>query len=81
MKKILLIGILTLLLTGCNYNIIDTKYTFNYAYCDYDFLPKEIKISKWSDYEGEQLQITDENGNVLLVTSFHCVFTKEKLGE
>lgn len=80
-KKTLLIGIILFMLSGCNYQLLDTKYTFKWAYCDYDFLPKEIKVKKWSDYDGEQLQIIDENGNVLLVSSYHCVLSKERLEE
>lgn len=79
MKKIILLGLILFMLTGCNYQVFDVKYTFNYAYCDYEYLPKEIKINKWSDYDGEQIQIIDDSDNVLLISSYHCILTKEKI--
>lgn len=80
MKKArILIGLLLLIVmvTGCNYEIIDTTYTYNKAICEIGNEIKEIKIKKWTDYEGEQLQITDEDGNVYLISSYNCVLIKE----
>ena len=71
MKKILIIlGIL--FLTGCNYDIIDTSYTYHTAICNIGEEYKEIKIKSWTDYEGEQLQIKDYDGNTYLVSSINC---------
>lgn len=78
-KKLLFIALMSLFLTGCNYEMLDLKYEFNYAYCDYEYLPKEIIIKSWTDYDGEQLQITDEKDNVLLVSSYHCIMTKNRI--
>lgn len=32
----------------------------------------EVKVKKWCDYEGEQIQITAEDGTVYLTSSFRC---------
>lgn len=65
-------------LTGCNQQIIDLNYTFDKAICNIGNETKEIKIDKWNDYDGEQLQIIDKEGNVYLVSSYNCILIKEK---
>lgn len=71
----LLLLVMLVLVTGCNKQIFDTTYSYDYAYCDYqnDKVPTEMQIKKWNDYDGEQLQIIDEDGNVWLVNSTRCV--------
>ncbi len=76
MKKIfcILLLILTCLFTGCgNQDMWDTVYTYDYAYI---LLPNgevvEGEVDKWSDYEGDQLQITIE-GNVYLTDTTRAV--------
>ncbi len=64
-------------LTGCNKQIFDFDYTFNKAICKIGDETKEIKIKKWTDYDGEQLQITDTNDTVYLVSSINCTLIKE----
>lgn len=72
-------GICILLgLTGCNQQIIDLNYTFDKAICNIGDETKEIKIDKWNDYDGEQLQIIDDKGNVYLISSYNCTLIKEK---
>ncbi len=72
-------GICILLgLTGCNQQIIDLNYTFDKAICNIGNETKEIKIDKWNDYDGEQLQIIDDKGNVYLISSYNCTLIKEK---
>lgn len=65
-------------LTGCNQQIIDLNYTYEKAVCKIGNETKEIEIKKWNDYDGEQLQIIDEDGNVYLVSSFNCTLIKGK---
>lgn len=76
MKKIfcILLLILTCLFTGCgNQDMQDTVYIYDYAYI---LLPNgeviEGDVDKWSDYEGDQLQITIE-GNVYLTDTTRAV--------
>lgn len=74
MKKILaMILVIALLLTGCgNYQMIDLQYTYNYAIIQLqNGEVVEGKVEQWTDYEGEQLQVTI-NGVVYLTNSFNC---------
>lgn len=81
-KKILLSIILTLAiafcLTGCNKQLIDTTYSFNYAIIQLpDGTIVEGKVQSWTDYEdGEQLQIKID-GVVYLCSSYNCVLMKK----
>ena len=81
--KIVLLGIMILgglvLLTGCNKQIIDTKYTFDRAIVVLnDGTRMEIEIEKWTDYEdGEQLQIIGKDGKVYLVSSYNTILIKD----
>ena len=58
---------------GCNKQLIDLNYEFNYAIIQ---LPtgtiKEGKIKSWKDYDGEQLQVTFTDGEVHLTSSTRC---------
>lgn len=78
MKKkliaIILAALIVCSLTGCNKNMFDTIYTFNYAIIQ---LPNgeivEGEVQSWIDYEdGEQLQIKID-GVTYLTSSYNCV--------
>ncbi len=75
-KKALAIIFAGLLLTGCgNKQIIDVQYSFNYAIIQ---LPNGVivegKVKSWTDYsDGEQLQITMNDGTTYLCSSYNCV--------
>lgn len=78
MKKILLILLLIVSVigtSGCgNYEIFDTTYTFEYVH-----LHKTnecLKIKAWTDYEGEQIQVTLEDDTVLLVSNINADLIK-----
>lgn len=80
--KIVLLGIIILgglvLLTGCNKQIIDTKYTFDRAIVVLnDGTRMEIEIAKWNDYDGEQIQIIGKDGKVYLVSSYNTILIKD----
>lgn len=73
-KSILSIIALTVLLTGCNKQVIDLDYTYNYAVIQ---LPNgqvvEGKVQSWTDYDdGEQLQVRID-GVTYLCSSYNCV--------
>ena len=80
MKKIasiiLIITMAVLMLTGCNKQIVDITYSYNYAIIQ---LPNgdivEGKIQSWNDYDGEQLQVKID-GVIYLVSSYKCVLIK-----
>lgn len=78
MKKIILILLLIVSVigtSGCgNYEIFDTTYTFEYVH-----LHKTnecLKIKAWTDYEGEQIQVTLEDDTVLLVSNINADLIK-----
>ena len=72
--KIMLAGVAissTLLLSGCgNYTILDTKYTFNKAIIFDEDSATIIEIEKWTDYDGEQLQLQTKDGAYILTSSY-----------
>lgn len=80
MKKMMAVGLMCVaLLTGCgNQDIIDTNYTFNKAIITLS--PDktiEVKVKKWSDYEGEQIQIIAEDGTIYLTSTLNCTLIND----
>lgn len=74
-KKIIALTLGTLMglsLAGCNKQILDLKYTYNYAIIKLqNGEVVEGKVESWKDYEGEQLQVKI-NGVTYLTNSFNC---------
>lgn len=74
-KYILLVALIGLiaLCGGCNKDLIDTSYKFNYAYIQLQ--TGEVvqgEVEGWTDFEdGDQLQIR-MNGKTYLVHSVNC---------
>lgn len=82
MKKILsvilVLAFVAAILCGCNYQMIDTAYSFDRAIVS---LPNgdiiEGKVDSWKDYEdGDQIQVKI-NGVTYLVHSSDVVLIKE----
>ena len=83
MKKTIIIALiltalLAAVLTGCgNMTLLDTTYTFDRAII---CLPNgeiiESEIESWTDFDGEQLQITID-GVTYLVSSINAVLIAE----
>lgn len=67
----------TVLLSGCNKQIIDLEFNYDKAICQIGNEVKEIEIDKWKDYEGEQLQIKDKDGNTYLISSYNCTLIRD----
>lgn len=66
------------ILTGCNKQVIDLTYNFNYAYI---ILPNNTvvqgKVESWTDYQdGDQLQVKID-GVTYLVHSSDCVLVSD----
>lgn len=76
MEKLIIGSILILSLTGCNRQIIDLDYEFDEAVCNYDGDRFVLKIDKWNDYEGEQIQVISK-GNTYLLSTNKCYLTKD----
>ena len=78
-KKFLALAVIcTLLLTGCNYQMMDTTYKFDRAIIS---LPNgeiiEGKVDSWKDYEdGDQIQVKID-GKTYLVHSEDIVLIKD----
>ena len=75
---VLIVTIATLLITascqgGCNKEIFDLQYAYNRAYIKVGEEWVDISIKSWTDYEGEQLQITLHDGSKILVSSINCI--------
>ena len=82
MKKILaailMLTLMVITLSSCNYQILDTTYSFNKAII---FLPNgeivEGEVDSWMDYEdGDQIQVKID-GVTYLVHSSDIVLIKE----
>lgn len=80
MKKLMifLLIICALLLSGCNYDLIDTTYEFNRAILSLpDGTVIEGTVQKWTDYEdGDQIQVVID-GTTYLVHSANIALIKD----
>jgi len=52
-----------------NRTILDLKYGFNNGVVSNNNSASSIPMSKWCDYEGEQLQVVMPNGDIMLTSS------------
>jgi hypothetical protein len=77
-KRLLIIVILiaTLCLTGCNYEPIEFHYDYDKIICNYEGDKFELRISSWTDYDGEQVQIRSE-GKTYLLSMNKCYMVRE----
>ena len=77
-KTFMLIGLLSMLLTGCNKQVVDTAYRFTYAQI---LMPDgsviDGKVSSWTDFEdGDQIQLTIDGITYLTHSSNVVLSTK-----
>lgn len=81
MKKfiILAVSIVTLcILNSCNKTIVDTTYTFDKAIINLGEEYITIKVKSWTDYQdGDQIQVTANDGTTYLVHSSNITLIKE----
>ena len=66
-------------LTSCNKQLLDWNYNYDRAYVKIGEEWTDVDIKMWADYEGEQLQLTLEDGTVLVVHSANCVLYNGQL--
>lgn len=69
------------MLTGCNKSVFDTNYSFDKAIIYRNGTEQVVNIKKWDDYEGEQIQLTLDDGSVVLVSSYNCILVHTNDGE
>lgn len=71
-RNLALTGVLTssLILSGCNRTMFDTKYGFDKALILGDDSSIILDVEQWRDYSGEQIKLTTSNNFVLLTSSF-----------
>lgn len=63
-------------LTACNKQVIDLTYSYSWAQIKMpDGTIVEGKVDSWTDYEGEQVQVTID-GTTYLVSSINLVMKK-----
>ena len=68
---IITVGVIGMI-SGCNYDLIDTEFKYNYAYIKLqDGTLIKGKVESWHDYEGEQLQVKID-GVLYLTNSYNC---------
>lgn len=81
MKKtigIMVAVIAILLLGGCNHRLIDTKWTFNYAYIVFpDGSVEEIEVKSWTE-DDSSVTIQAKDGNVYCVSMHNCIMTQDR---
>ena len=58
---------------GFNQQIFDLNYKFDRAYMKVGDTWKDVAIKSWKDYDGEQIQVTLEDGTVILTNSYNCI--------
>lgn len=81
MKKIIALVLTSIItvgsLCGCNRQIIDLTYKYNYAVIE---LPNgeivEGRVSSWKDYEGDQLQLVIDGITYLVHSSNVAMMNK-----
>lgn len=60
-----------------NHDIIDTKFGFNKAIILKDKSALILPISKWCDYEGEQLQLKITDGPTIVTASYDTILVND----
>lgn len=65
-------------LNSCNKTIVDTTYTFDKAIINLGEEYITIKVKSWTDYQdGDQIQVTADDGTTYLVHSSNITLIKE----
>ena len=70
---IIAIAIIILFTSGCNKEVFDFNFNIDRAVCNYNGDKFELKVDKWTDYDGEQIQVKS-NGVVYLLSANNCYF-------
>jgi diphthamide synthase subunit DPH2 len=76
---ILAVSIVSLfILNSCNKTIVDTTYTFDKVIINLGEEYITINVKSWTDYQdGDQIQVTADDGTTYLVHSSNITLIKE----
>lgn len=74
LKKSLISLLSLVILSGCNYQLVDLTYNYNKVHI-YN-ANRCFEIKKWTDYEGEQLQVQLNDDSMILLSSMDCMLIK-----
>lgn len=75
----MVMALLLISLSSCNFQLIDTKWQFNYAYITFpNGEIMEVEIEKWTE-DGNSVTIQCKDGNVYSVSYHNCFLTKNRL--
>ena len=80
MKKLILLPILALAISGCgNLDMLDTNCTYHYAVTRWpDGSMKKIEIKQWAEYDGEQkIKIISTDGTIYLLSMNNTVLVRD----
>lgn len=77
---VIAVGIFVMLNCGCNRQILDIHYRFEKAMIKMpDGTCKTVSVKSWRDYQdGDQIQITDKDGNTYLGHACNIMLFSEK---
>lgn len=70
---ILIVAIIAVIFTACNKEVFDVKFKFTNAYVKVGEDWIDVEVKTWTDYEGEQIQLTLKDGTVLVVNSMNLI--------
>lgn len=67
MKKVLIISMFLLILTGCNLQVIDTTWKYDWAYINVGDETIRCEVNSWKDYtESDMIQVRCKDGRSFL---------------
>ncbi|MDP3441776.1 MAG: hypothetical protein Q8T08_02855 [Ignavibacteria bacterium] len=67
MKKLIIISLFAVLLSGCNLQVIDTTWRYDYAYINVGDETIKCEVDSWKDYtESDMLQVRCKDGRSFL---------------
>ena len=70
---IILIAAIAVMFTACNKEVFDVKFKFTNAYVKVGEDWIDVEVKTWTDFEGEQIQLTLKDGTVLVVNSMNLI--------
>ncbi len=71
MKKLAIVILMSLILSGCNRTLVDTTWAYKYA--DIQGVGT-VEISTWTDYENsDMIQVKSTDGTVYLTHSVNVI--------